>query len=189
MHPPIRTSGQLTVNSEQLKKEYYLTVSRLAPTKHIDLLIQVANEMKISLKIVGTGNQEKYLKSIAGSTVEFLGAVSDEKLSDLYANAKAFLYASLNEDFGMVPVEAMLQGTPVIALSSGGVKETVIDGKTGFTFEELNVESVLSVIKRFETLSGDEILTIKKNALDFALSCSEENFINTLRKFVIDNNS
>jgi len=189
LHPPIRTSGQLTVNSEQLKKEYYLTVSRLAPTKHIDLLIQVANEMKISLKIVGTGNQEKYLKSIAGSTVEFLGAVSDEKLSDLYANAKAFLYASLNEDFGMVPVEAMLQGTPVIALSSGGVKETVIDGKTGFTFEELNVESVLSVIKRFETLSGDEILTIKKNALDFALSCSEENFINTLRKFVIDNNS
>ena len=185
LHPPIKDAIRKPTD-DKATKEYYLTVSRLAPTKHIDLLIEAANKMQFKLKIVGTGNQEKYLKSIAGSTVEFLGAVSDEKLSDLYANAKAFLYASLNEDFGMVPVEAMSYGTPVVALASGGVKETVIDGKTGFAFQELNLESLISAIKKFETLSDNEVLIIKNRALDFAKSCGEEYFIDTLQKLVID---
>ncbi|MFO0703188.1 MAG: glycosyltransferase [Patescibacteria group bacterium] len=200
IHPPIKTNKQSAINKKQeedyyppgvalraVPTPYYLTVSRLAPTKHIDLLIRVANKMKLKLKIVGTGNEEKYLRSIAGDTIEFIGTVNDEELTKLYAGAKAFLYASLNEDFGMVPVEAMSYGTPVIALESGGVKETVIDGKTGIAFAELNVSSLENAIQRFEKLDKNSLLNMKNNAKEFANSCSEENFIKKLQASIIDN--
>jgi glycosyltransferase involved in cell wall biosynthesis len=186
LHPPITTSIASPIPYALSHTPYYLTVSRLAPTKHIDLLIKVANEKRLNLKIVGTGSEEKYLQSIAGPTVEFLGSVSDEDLVKLYTRARAFLYASLNEDFGMVPVEAMAYGVPVIALASGGVKETVIDGKTGISYSDLTTASLLEAINRFENLDQLTKDTIHKNALDFAKSCNEENFVSNLKKIVID---
>ncbi len=165
---------------------YYLTVSRLTPTKHIDLLIKVANEMKLKLKIVGTGVEEESLKKMAGDTIEFLGSVDDEKLGDLYANAKAFLYASVNEDFGMVPVEAMSYGTPVIALSSGGVKETVIDGLRGVTFSDLSENSLKASIIKFEKMDDVSIQRMRNSAIEFAKSCSEDKFIDKIKQIVFD---
>ncbi len=186
LHPPIKTIVQSPTPYTLHPTPYYLTVSRLAPTKHIELLIQVANKMKLELKIVGTGNEEKYLRSIAGDTVKFLGSISDSELTSLYSNAKAFLYASLNEDFGMVPVEAMSYGLPVIALLSGGVRETVRDGETGIGYKELTEVSLEDAIKRFEALDGKTMTYMKSTASKFADSCSEENFIKAIQKLVID---
>ncbi|MBP6994416.1 glycosyltransferase [Candidatus Woesebacteria bacterium] len=185
VHPPItqvQRSEYKAISGKQ--SEYYLTVSRLAPTKHIDILIEAANKEKFALKVVGSGNQEKYLKSIAGPTVEFLGSVDDQQLQELYTNAKAFLYASVNEDFGMVPVEAMAQGTPVIAYASGGVLETVIDGKTGYLYHELNSDAVIEAVGKLEAIPRKTYHTLQEQARVFAQSCGETHFINRISSLI-----
>lgn len=111
--------------------------------------------------------------------IEFLGEVSDEEKAELMAGAKAFIFASEDEDFGIIPVEAMAQGTPVIAYRSGGVKETVVDGKTGIFFDELSVESLKKAIKQFNnvTISSKEC---QKQARKF----SKERFQREIKQFI-----
>lgn len=150
IYPPVDIK-RLGSRGERLEKtRYFLSVGRLTYAKRVDLAIQACNELKLPLKIVGTGKEENYLRSIAGSTIEFLSSVSDEKLDHIYAGAKAFIFSALQEDFGIVPVEAMGHGVPVVALAQGGVKETVIEGKTGTFFEEPTVASLVGAIKRFD---------------------------------------
>lgn len=147
IYPPIKLPKN--VKSEG-KREYYLSVGRLSWAKRVDVIIAACNKLKLPLKIVGTGKEDTYLRSIAGSTIEFVGSATDQELSTLYSGAKALLFCALDEDFGMVPVEAMAHGTPVVALSEGGVKETVIDGKTGLLFEKPTEQSLAEALKKFE---------------------------------------
>ncbi len=158
IYPPVEVSEsreQRAVNSKQItgvgkKKEYYLSVGRLVWAKQIELIIEAANKRKFTLKIVGTGPEEARLRALAGSTVEFLGSVSDGRLHELYRGAQATIFCALDEDFGIVPVESMAQGTPVIGLNEGGVPETVIDGKTGILFSSSTLASLDAGIERFE---------------------------------------
>jgi glycosyltransferase involved in cell wall biosynthesis len=153
IYPPITQGSTLRTQGTSLRKRnYYLSVGRLTYSKRVDLAIEAANKLKIPFKIVGTGKEETYLRSIAGQTVEFLGSVSDEELARLYAGAKALIFSALDEDFGMVPVEAMAHGTPVIALGQGGVLETVVNQKTGVLFSEPTVDSLLKAIRQFTNL-------------------------------------
>jgi len=89
--------------------------------------------LKLPLKVFGKpfADYGEELRKIAGPTVEFLGEVKDGDLGRLYQGAKALIYPSEYEDFGIIPVEAMARGIPVVAFRSGGVTETVIEGKTG----------------------------------------------------------
>ncbi len=113
------------------------------------------------------------------NNIQFLGEVSDEEKMDLMAGAKAFIFASEDEDFGIVPVEAMARGTPVIAYRSGGVKETVVDGKTGIFFEELKVNSLKEAIKRFEKTKLDP-----KDCINQAQKFSKERFMKEVKEFI-----
>jgi len=149
----IRNPKQIQNSKIKKSKTYYLSVGRLSWAKRVDLIIQACNELKLPLKIVGVGKEEEALKKIASPTVEFLGSVSDAELAELYANAKALIFCALDEDFGMVPPEAMVYGTPVIGLSQGGVKETVIDQKTGVLFHEPTVDALTKAILTFEHIS------------------------------------
>ena len=128
---------------------------RLAKSKRADLAIEACVKLGKKLKFVGSGKGEDYLRSLANEDVEFLGGVSDVELATVYAGAKALLFPADHEDFGIVPVEAMLAGVPVIAHNSGGPKETVIDGETGVLFDDLTVEGMTTAITRFETFSFD----------------------------------
>ena len=132
---------------------YYLYVGKLARSKRVDLAIKACNELKLPLKIAGGGTGESYLRSIAGETIEFLGSVDDEKLAELYWGCRAVLFPAEDEDFGIVPVEAMGYGKPVIAHNSGGVRETVVDGKTGILFDELSVAGLVKAIKKLQATS------------------------------------
>lgn len=143
IYPPVMVPSKPP--SDQ-KREYYLYVNRLALAKHPELAVKACTQLKLPLKVVGTGKMLEDLKVIAGPTVEFLGAVSDEQLSGLYAGAKALLYPVEDEDFGIVPVEAMAHGVPVIAHESGGPKETIIEEKTGLFFQELSVAGLVEAI-------------------------------------------
>lgn len=129
---------------------YYLSVGRLTYSKQIHLAIDACNQLRLPLKIVGAGKEERTLRAIAGPTIEFRGGVSDTELHTLYAHAKALIFCALDEDFGMVPVEAMGHGVPVIALAQGGVKETVIDGKTGIWFHTATAAALVAALQRFE---------------------------------------
>lgn len=92
------------------------------------------------------------MKKMAGKNIEFVGEVNDERKFELMAGARAYIFASFDEDFGITPVESMGVGTPVVAYRSGGVKETVLEGKTGVFYEKNTSDSLNEAITRFEKL-------------------------------------
>lgn len=141
--PNIQTDGLRT---------YFLTGGRLAQPKHIDLAISACTKLGFPLKVFGKGfaGYGEGLQKIAGPTIKFVGEVTDVEKWKLMRGAKAFIFPSEDEDFGILPVEAMACGTPVIAYHSGGVVESVIEGKTGLFFDELTVSSLSQKIKLFE---------------------------------------
>ncbi len=175
IYPPI----DIPPTTDHRPRTYFLSVGRLTWSKRIDLAIQACNDLNLPLKIVGVGKEDKFLRSIAGPTIEFAGGVSDEKLAELYAGAKALIFSALNEDFGMVPVEAMAHGTPVIGLAQGGVKETIVDGKTGFLFDSPDVESLKIAIHTFQKSKISA-----KNCIAQAKEFSKERFKRVIQEFV-----
>ncbi len=128
---------------------YFLVVSTLAHYKRIDLAIEACERLGKRLIIVGEGADMPRLKRLAGSHTEFRGRKDGQELIDLYAGAQAVLFPG-EEDFGLVPLEAMACGTPVIAYRGGGALETVEEGKTGMFFDEPTAESLMSAIVRFD---------------------------------------
>ncbi|MFC1646865.1 glycosyltransferase [Patescibacteria group bacterium] len=206
IYPPIETNSKFEIlNSKQIRnskfekskqdseiheRKYFLSVGRLSWAKRVDLIIQACNELKLPLKVVGTGKEEKYLKSIAGKTIEFMGSVSDEELAKLYSGAKALVFTALDEDFGMVPVEAMSYGTPVIALAQGGVLETVVDGNpsagsgqaTGVFFDKPEVKDLVKALKKFE--ANIDKKNYYANCINQAEKFSKVRFKREIKKFV-----
>lgn len=169
IYPPVRIP-QKTILRER-KLQYFLCVSRLVRQKGVDLAVRTCTKWNLPLVVVGTGPQEIYLRSLARPTVRFLGFVPDNKIAGVYRKAKALLYCARDEDFGIVPVEAMAHGVPVIAHNSGGIRETVIDGKTGTLFDEHNIDALVRAIQRFGGLRF-----LQKNLLVHARRFSRENF-------------
>jgi len=129
--------------------EYYLIVGRLIYYKRFDLAVKACTNLKRRLIVVGTGDEEKLLRSMAGECITFTGRLSDTEIHDLYRSAKAFLFPG-EEDFGITPVEAQSAGCPVIAYGRGGATESVIDGKTGRFFCEQTVAAMEEAILHFE---------------------------------------
>lgn len=181
IYPPVFIPSKLTdqPTNGPTDQPYYLYVNRLAFSKHPELAIQVCSQLNLPLKVVGTGKMLEGLKEMAGSSVEFLGAVSDEELRKLYAGAKALLYPVEDEDFGIVPVEAMGYGVPVIAHRSGGPKETIIENVTGVFIDELTVDSLAQAIENLNTRKWNRS-KIHQHAKQF----SEDRFKKEIREFV-----
>lgn len=171
-------------NLQPFKTDYFLTVSRLARAKHIDVLIKAANLAKFNLKIVGSGRDFERLKQTAGPTVEFLGNLSDQELKKTYLNAKAFLFASKDEEFGIAPVETMGYGLPIIAFRSGGLPEYLIDDKNGCLFDHLDENSLVEKVKKFESLKVEKLKKMRKEARKTAERFSEKIFKENILNFV-----
>lgn len=187
IYPPVSLADKLNSNIKtkisNTKGEYYLAGGRLARAKHIDLIISVFNKLKLPLVVFGKAfaGYESELRTMAGPNIEFKGEVDDRALSALYKNAKALIFASEYEDFGIMPVEAQANGVPVVALKQGGVTESVIEGKTGVFFEELNDESLTGAIKK---LGKCKIMpdVCRENAKRF----SSARFKKEITKFIAD---
>jgi len=130
-------------------EDYYLVVSAFAPYKRNDIAIEACNRLQLPLKIIGFGQAEDKLKKIAGKTVEFLGWQPDDKVRGYLSKCKALLFCGV-EDFGIVPLEAMACGRPVIAFREGGLTETVVEGVTGEFFSEQTADSLIETLLRFE---------------------------------------
>lgn len=184
IYPPVNLPEKWSYQKNNRSSVYFVTVSRLAKAKHIDLLIRASNKAKFNLKIIGTGRDEKYLKSIAGKTVEFLGNIKDEEFKKIFQNAKAFLFASKDEEFGIAPVEAMGYALPVVAFRSGGVVEYVKDGINGFLYDKLDEDLLIEKIKKLINLPKKKYEDLRKKARKEAEKFSEKNFQKKILNFI-----
>lgn len=133
IHPPIDFPHYRTGPFEN----WFLTVSRLEPAKRVDVLIRACARAGETLVVAGDGPDRERLERVAaesGADVTFEGRVSDARLADLYASCKAFLFAAKNEDFGLVPFEALASGKPVVAIGEGGFWE-LMTRRTAWRFD------------------------------------------------------
>lgn len=173
IHPPVDTDKFIL---QEKKEEFYFTASRLVPYKKIKLIVEAFNVNGKILVVAGAGEELEEIRKIAKGNVTVLGYVDDDTMKSYMQNAKAFVFAAL-EDFGIIPVEAMSCGTPVIAYGRGGVIDTVIDGKTGVFFEEQSIDSLNSAIDKFIKLSFDS-KTISEHAQSFSNKRFQDEFKN-----------
>src|SRR6266702_1707964 len=162
--PPVEVS-RFTFDSTTRPEDYFLIVSRLMPYKRIDLAIEACNLLQLPLVIIGSGRDEKRLKSIAGPTIHFMGRLSDAELLHYYAHCRALILPG-EEDFGITPLEAQASGRPVIAYAAGGALASVIDNVTGTFFHKQTVQSLVEVLESFDEESYDP-QTIYNHALEF----------------------
>lgn len=164
---------------------FYLMVTAFAPYKRIDLAIEAFNRLKLSLVIVGSGQDEQKLKRMAGPTIDFLGSLSNVAIADLYAKCKALIFPGV-EDFGITPLEAMASGAPVIALKEGGAIDTVTE-KTGIFFQpqdtdEKRVEALMQAVQELENkkISFDE-QDCRNRAAKFSKERFQKEFLQAVR--------
>lgn len=149
INPPVSVPKTL---KKVAKKDFYLIGGRLAHAKRYDIPILACKKLNLPLKVFGRdfANVESYLKSLAGPKTEFLGEITNQEKEKLFAQAKGYIFSSDNEDFGIVLVESLAHGTPVLAYRSGGATETLLEGKTGLFFDDLTPESCVAALKIFE---------------------------------------
>ena len=190
IYPPVFLEN-FSPAKEVISKEdsgYYLMVGRLVPYKKFDLGIQVFNQLKLPLKIVGDGPEFKSLEKIAGPTIEFVGGLKSysKKLVSLYQQAKALIYPQ-EEDFGLVPLEAMAVGKPVIAFERGGALETVVADKTGIFFKEQTKAALIAAVQKFEKMETNSYfdpLEIRAHAQKF----NKDRFKKEIQEFILEKN-
>jgi len=163
IYPPVHTEKFKPLKNPSEK--YYFSIGRLIPYKKFDLIVETFNQLGLPLKIAGTGPDFNKIRKMAKKNVEILGHVDDKILVELYANSKALLFPQI-EDAGIVPLEAMASGRPVIALNRGGSLDTMIENKTGVFFNEQTVESLSDAIYKFEKMDFDPKF-IRKHAESF----------------------
>ncbi len=150
VYPPVAVDD---FHISQQHDDFYLMVGQLVGYKRADLAVKVFTRSGKRLVIIGEGEQMRVLREMAGKNVEFLGRQPFEVLGEHYSRCQALVFPG-EEDFGIVPLEAMASGRPVIAFGKGGALETVVDGKTGVFFHEQTEDALLDAVERFEGMKN-----------------------------------
>jgi glycosyltransferase involved in cell wall biosynthesis len=151
INPPVDT--HFYCPADVPRENYYLILSAFAPYKRLDLAIEACRKLGRKLLVIGSGQDEKKLRGLAGGSIEFLGWQPDEVLRDHLRRCQALLFPG-EEDFGIVPVEAQACGTPVIAYGRGGATETLVPwpkaNATGMWFEKQTVDCLAAALEQYE---------------------------------------
>jgi glycosyltransferase involved in cell wall biosynthesis len=156
IYPPVDTD--FYTPAPVPREDYYLVVSAFAPYKRIDLAVRACTLTGRKLLVIGTGQDDRRLRALAGPGVAFLGWQPDEVIRDHLRRCRALLFPG-EEDFGIVPVEAQACGAPVVAFARGGAAETVVPpggraDPTGLLFREQSVECLEDALDWFEAHAG-----------------------------------
>ncbi len=150
IHPPVAVE---TFTTSRVPGEFLLYCGELVPYKRADMAIEACNRLGKKLVVVGDGSELRRLRRMAGPNIDFLGRQSNEALRKLFAQCRGLLFPG-EEDFGIVPVEAMAAGRPVIAFGKGGVCDSVRDGVSGILYRQQTVECLMDAIRRFDAEGG-----------------------------------
>jgi len=182
IHPPVDVNR---FTPARTRGNYYVALGRQVPYKRVDLAVGAATELGIPLRVYGTGPEHEKLVRMAGPTVEFFtdrfSDASDPEVTKALNGAKGFIFPA-EEDFGIVQVEALAAGAPVIGLGRGGTKDIVDEGVSGVLFRDQNPDAVANAIRYAESINflpG----TLRRKAKRFDKSL----FITKIRKVVSDN--
>ncbi|MBN8555147.1 MAG: glycosyltransferase [Deltaproteobacteria bacterium] len=143
---PFVDLSKFVLNQPAQKENHFVVLSRLVSQKRVDIAVRACSKLGIKLKVIGDGPEINYLRSIAGQTVEFLGQLDHSDMIKVVSSAQGLIFTP-EEDFGIVPLEAMAVGTPVLAFGRGGALETVISGKTGAFFTEQTDNSLILALQ------------------------------------------
>ncbi|MCK5306502.1 MAG: glycosyltransferase [Candidatus Omnitrophica bacterium] len=152
IYPPVECAR---FNKEVQKGDYFLAVSRLREYKRMDVAIETFNELGLPLKVIGSGSDRAKLEQMAKSNIEFLGRIDDDGLADYYSGCRALIFTG-EEDLGIIPLEAMSAGRPVIAYKAGGALETVVEGVTGKFFYPQDKDALIKAVRAFKDNDYDE---------------------------------
>ena len=177
IHPPVNVN-QFFIAKPEERQDYFLMVGRLIAYKRHDIAIEAFNRLKLPLKIIGRGPEMKRLKKLAGPTIEFLGRVPEEDLPRYYAECRGFVFPQ-EEDFGIVAIEAMASGRPLIAYRGGDIVEHMEEGKMGVYFDTQTAEAIVSAVTTFDEKRFDPEY-IRSKALRF----DKERFKATMKDYV-----
>ncbi|WJR81403.1 glycosyltransferase [Bradyrhizobium sp. NP1] len=153
IHPPVDTDAYSPAAPSELG-DHYLMAGELVSYKRPDLAVRAFNDMKLKLVVIGGGEMLDEVRRLAGPTVTVLGSQPFDVLKQHYAQCRALIFPG-EEDFGMVPVEAMASGRPVVAFGKGGATETVAEGVSGVFFAEQTMEAISAAVKRLDEIKID----------------------------------
>jgi glycosyltransferase involved in cell wall biosynthesis len=153
IHPPVDTDAFSIAPPAELG-DYFLMAGELVSYKRPELAVRAFNEMKLKLVVIGGGEMLEEIRRIAGPTVTVMGSQPFEVLKQHYARCRALVFPG-EEDFGMVPVEAMASGRPVVAFGLGGATETVANGVSGVFFAEQTVEAISTAVRSLADIEFD----------------------------------
>ena len=184
VHPPVAVDD-FTPGPSSQRQDFYLLFGELVSYKRPDLAVNAFSYPGSARKLVvlGDGEQKAALQKIAGPNVTFLGRQPFSVVKDYLATCKALIFPGL-EDFGIVPVEALASGTPVIAYAKGGALDTVKDGLSGVFFHKQTEEDLLAAIHKFENNQNNfEAASLAREAQKF----HEQNFALQMQEII--NNS
>ena len=147
VHPPVDV---LAFDPDQPRGDHYLLLGQLVRYKRADLAVLAFNELGLPLTVIGEGEQMAELQRLARPNVRMVGRQPFEVIRQQLQSCRALVFPGV-EDFGIVPVEAMAAGAPVIAYARGGARETVRDGITGVWFDEQSVDALKVAVRRIES--------------------------------------
>ena len=176
INPPVDVE-RFNEAAGKYEKQGFAVAGRQVPYKRIDLAVQACTKARLPLTVVGSGPMFQKIKKMAESNIKFAGTVDDNKMPKYLASAKAFIFPGL-EDFGILPVEAMAAGTPVIAYKAGGALDYVTY-KTGCFFDVQTTNSLIKVLKDFDSKSFKESDLIAQ-----ASKFSKEEFKTSIIRFL-----
>lgn len=149
IYPPVDVSAFRRASPAPVD-DFYLYAGELTGYKRPDLVVDAFNRSGRKLVVIGEGASRKSLERKAGANITFLGRVGFDVLKDHYARCRALVFPGI-EDFGIIPLEVMASGRPVIAFARGGALETVVDGVTGILFHDQSIEALEEAITRIES--------------------------------------
>jgi glycosyltransferase involved in cell wall biosynthesis len=161
-------------------KDFYLMVGQLVGYKRADLAVEAFNRLGKPLVIIGDGEQFNQLCAEAKSNIKVMGRQPFSVIRDHYSQCKALIFPG-EEDFGIVPVEAMASGRPVIAYRKGGAVETVVDGVTGLFFDQQTPEALIEAVEQYE---ANQQQFISERIIQHAQSFSRETFRTKMQNFI-----
>ncbi|MDD3498573.1 MAG: glycosyltransferase [Candidatus Moranbacteria bacterium] len=187
INPPVAVERFYVENDPEKRGDYFLMVGRLIAYKRHDIAIEAFNKLGLPLKIIGRGPEMKRLKKMAGPNVEFLGRVEDEDLPKYYAECKAFVFPQ-EEDFGIVAIEAMAAGRPLIAYKGGDIVEHMEEGKTGIFFQNQTAGDIVEAVKNFDDSKYDGGY-IREKSLKFDREIFKKKVKEYVEKALIEKNN